>query len=142
MSNVKQKREEVLERLYDELLAQDKVTQTVEIVDAKGGKRVEIPAVQLVVALENARSNDEDIALKGDILAFDNANKVEDRDAERKRELMRLAATAGVTLVTNIVWGIIFVHELRATREFEVDGTETSAAGRWLKTSFPKVKMF
>jgi len=142
MSNVKQKREEVLERLYDELLAQDKVTQTVEIVDAKGGKRVEIPAVQLVVALENARSNDEDIALKGDILAFDNANKVEDRDAERKRELVRFAATAGVTLVTNLVWGVIFVHELRATREFEVDGTETSAAGRWLKTSFPKVKMF
>lgn len=140
--SVEKKREEVLERLYDELLEQDKVTKPVILIDAKGGQRAEIPAVQLVVALENARSNDEDIALKGDVLAFDNANKVEDRDAERKRELMRLAATAGVTLVTNIVWGIIFVHELRATREFEVDGTETSAAGRWLKTSFPKVKMF
>lgn len=155
--SVKQKREQVLERLYDELLAQDKIVDQTYSDDETGGKKKkDNTTVQLVVALESARSNDEDndlkekdldikerdLELRGDILAFDNANKEIDREAEQRRELIRLACTAGVTIITNVAWGMIFVHELRATRQFEVDGTETSAAGRWLKQSFPKMKLF
>ena len=142
--SLKQKREAVLEKLYDELLEDDLddfIARTYSG-DGTGDKRRQDPTVQLIVALENANSSDKEIDLKGDVLAFDNANKEIDRDAETKRELARILITAGVTIVTNVAWGMIFVHELKATRQFEIDGTETSAAGRWLKTSFPKVKMF
>ena len=144
MSNVKQKREQVLEKVYDELL-ENGVTDLMPSTTIHGvlddKKQRQAPIVQLIVALENANAAEEDLRLREDILDFDNAHKEIERKHNDRNELIKLGVTAGITIVSNVVWGMIFVHELQATRQFEIDGTETSAAGRWLKQSFPKFHM-
>lgn len=142
MSNVREKREQVLEKLYDKLLESNLDEFKLNAYSGSGpeGKKGQHPMVQLIATLEEAKAADEKIVLEGDVLAFDNANHEIDRTHEAKMEVAKLLATAGVTVITNVAWGMIFVHELKATRQFEVDGTETSAAGRWLKNSFPKMR--
>ena len=187
MSDVKQKREEVLEKLYDELLSTnlEEFKQNTNPCDVLDGKKTsQNPKIQLIVALENARATDSelerkdrdleikykeleqdlamksrelelkskdlelkdrDLDLKGEALAFDNAHYEIDKEHKERSDRGELAKTivsTFITLATNVVWGMIFVHEMQATRLFEVEGTETSAAGRWLKQSFPKVRLF
>ena len=139
--SIKQKREAVLEKIYDELLEGDfgefKASDRSGFgTDAKRAQQN--PMIQLIATLESANANEEENELKGETLAFDNAHREIDRQHADRSELMKLLVTSGITIATNIAWGLIFVHELEATRRFEIDGTETSAAGRWLKQSFPK----
>lgn len=156
MSSVKQKREQVLETIYDKLYEEglDDFMPNADStsVGPDGKLRIEsqknAPIVQLIVALENANAADEEnaikekeLSLKEDTLAFENAHHEIDRKHDDRNELIRLVVTSGVTLVTSVLWGVIMVHEMRATRLFEVEGTETSAVGRWLKQSFPKPRL-
>lgn len=165
-------RDDVLNKLYQDLLENGTDILTTGC-DGKDGKRGN-SAVQLIIALENARANEREelrrsheleekvrfdgeeiklrqkeadlrereIELRGDEIEFNNAHHQIDAKNNTRNELIRLGVTSGVTLVTSLIWGAIFVHELKATRQFEVEGTEVSAAGKWLKNSFPKVKLF
>lgn len=143
--SVEQKREQVLEKIYDELLEGDLdefMPNAYSAADSDGRKTPkQVPVVQLIVALENAKANDEEVAVKQDALEFDNAHHEIDRQHNDRNELVKVLATAAVNIAINVAWGMIFVHELKATRKFEIDGTEVSAAGRWLKQSFPKMRM-
>mgnify|MGYP006988905875 CR=1 FL=1 len=137
---IKQKREAVLEKVYDELLDSDLEEFKTEARSGFGTdtRKSQNQLVQLVVALEDAEAKDGELAVKSEELTFENANHEIDVEHEDRSELIKLLVTSGITILTNVVWGMIFIHELNATREFERDGTETSAAGRWLKQSFPK----
>jgi cellobiose-specific phosphotransferase system component IIA len=151
---VEQKREAVLEKIYDELLEDDGLTDFVNCciysTNAEGKKgSFKHPYLDLLSSLENARAQELELKLKAkeaqlkdDAQLFENANKEIDRKHEFKTELLKLAVTSGVSAITTAMWGLIFVHELKATRVFELDGTEGSAAGRWLKNSFPKPRVF
>ena len=136
--SIKEKREAVLEKIYDELLEgglDDFKPETRSFgTDGKKGPQM----VQLIVALEDAEAKEAELAAKSEELAFDNANHEIDVEHDDRKELIKILVTSGITIVTNVIWGVIFVHELKQTRLFEVEGTETSAAGRWLKQSFPK----
>lgn len=143
MSNLKSKREAVLEKLYDELLEKDVPDALAEYtMCGPDGKKAQNYLVQLIQTLENANAADDDIHLKADIVELDNANKSIEVMHNDRNELTKILVTAIVTMVTNVAWGIIFTKELEATRLFEVEGTETSAASRWLKQSFPKMRLF
>lgn len=168
-------REQVLEMCYERLLD----TNLEGIADnsfgnEKDGKKGTPPIVQLIVALENAQSNEQehqlkqdeleqkrveaehrvwldkettelqkrDLAVKEDALAFDNAKHDIDIKHEDRREIAKLVISSAITVAGTVVWATLFAQELEQTRVFEVKGTETSAASRWLKSSFPKVKMF
>lgn len=65
-----------------------------------------------------------------------------DRELQDKIKLRELIVNSCITIGTTALWGLIFVHELKATRTFEMTGTEVSAASRWLKNAFPKVRLF
>lgn len=163
MTCVEKKREEVLAQIYDRLLEEDGLDEFFDggVITLPDGKKVSKnhPAVQLIATLENARAADTsaflkkveldleqgelkvkegELKLKDDCALVDNANKEIDRKQAFKVEVLKALITAGVSVVTTAAWGMIFVHELKATRLFEIEGTEISAAGRWLKNSFPK----
>lgn len=137
---IKDKREAVLEKIYDELLKGDldDFKQNGYPSFGSDAKKGQQPLVQLIDTLEKANTAEEEAHIKEDALDFDNAHNELERQQEERTELIKLLVTSGITIATNLVWGMIFVHELNATRLFEKDGTETSAAGRWLKQSFPK----
>lgn len=138
--SIKEKREAVLEKIYDEMLEGDldDFKQNGYSGFGSDAKKGQQPLVQLISTLESANAAEEEARIKEDALDFDNAHNELERQQEKWMELIKLFVTSGITIATNIVWGMIFIHELNATREFETNGTETSAAGRWLKQSFPK----
>ena len=186
--SVNQKREEVLEKIYDRLLETDGLDEFFnegQFAYTVDGKRIskQHPSVQLIAALENARKDDTDLEkketelqlkmselqlketelqmkardfdikdaelelkqkefdLKDNQVLVDNAARDMDRRDHLKMEILKVLGTASVSLITTIMWGALFTHELRATRAFELEGTEVSAAGRWLKNSFPKPRV-
>lgn len=138
--SIREKREAVLEKIYDELLEGDldDFKQNGYPGFGSDAKKGQQPLVQLIGTLESANAAEREVQIKDDSLGFDNAHSELERQQEERTELIKLLVTSGITIATNLVWGMIFVHELNATRLFEKDGTETSAAGRWLKQSFPK----
>ncbi len=85
---------------------------------------------------------ERELEIKDRAAATDEVNAQTDREVQDKAKLRELIVNAAITIGQAALWGAIFVHELKATRIFEVEGTETSAAGRWLKNSFPKVRLF
>lgn len=169
--SVESKRDQVLEELYDRLLLDGEIDAffNSKVSVSPDGKKVakqQHPVVQLISTLESARVAEiearqkedsskkeaalkeqelslkkEELKLKDDIALTDNANRDMDRRHQMHIELLRDAITGAVTLVTTGIWSMIFIHELKQTRLFEIDGTEVSAAGRWLKNSFPKPKL-
>lgn len=143
MSDIKQKREAVLEKIYDELLdgGLDEFKSTAGTGFGNDAKKAQNPKVQLIVALENAAIAEGELELKSEELEFNNAHHQIDKEEHEKEERAKLIANAAVSLVTSALWAVIFVHELRQTRLFEVNGTETSAAGKWLKQAFPKMRV-
>lgn len=155
--SVDEKREKVLELIYEEMAhksnyAYDKTLA--EMIKALESARQAEKEHELKTAISekddaNAKADRElkerelelaekEFELKDTLALTDNANAEMDREARFKELLVNSALTLGNALL----WGIIFVGELKATRKFEETGTETSAASRWLKSSFPKVRFF
>ena len=142
MDDVKQKREQVLEMLYDELL-EDGLDEFKPVAYSSFGsdsKKGQQPKIQLIIALEDARAKEMELELKNETLEFDNAHHEIDKNQHAKEELVKVLVTSGITVLVNVAWLMLYKHELAQTRIFEVEGTETSAAGKWLKQSFPKMR--
>ena len=142
MIDIREKREKVLAKLYDTLLESDldEFKPTASTGFGSDAKRAQQnPMIQLIATLEDANAREADRDIKNEELAFDNAHHEIDNDQRKIEEAVKLCAT-GVTLVTSLVWAVIFVHEMNATRVFEVDGTPTSAADKWGRMLFPKFR--
>lgn len=155
--SVEEKREKVLELIYEEMAHKSNFSYDKTLADVvKSLESARLADQELAFKKAEAETSEEqenrdfelkekELALKEkefelkDALALtDNANAEMDR-AARKRELI---VTSCITAGQAILWGLIFVHELSMTRKFEETGTELSAASRWLKNSFPKVRLF
>lgn len=166
--SVEAQRDLVLERIYDRLLNEYELDEFFDNSPqySPDGKRVvkqQPPVAQLIATLESSRVAEmeahqkevssereaalkeqelalkkEELRLRDDVALTDNAQRDMDRKQQTHAEMLRAAVTVGTSVLTTAVWGVIFVHEMKQTRLFEVEGTEVSAAGRWLKSSFPK----
>lgn len=123
--SVGEQREKVLERLYEEMSRKSNFSYDEDL-------------AKVITALESARVAEKEFELKDTLALTDNANADMDRELRFRELIVNTCVTAGQALL----WGLIFVAELKATRRFEQTGTETSAASRWLKNSFPKVRLF
>ncbi len=85
---------------------------------------------------------ERELEIKHQAMLAEREDAKKDRELQEKARLRELIVNSCITVGTTALWGLIFVHELRATRKFEMTGTEVSAASRWLKNAFPKVKLF
>ena len=126
--SVDEKREKVLESLYEEMLH-------------KSNYHYDKDLAEVIKALEAARLAEKEFELKDAEVLTENANAVEARKLEDKIKLRELVVNTAVTLGQAALWATIFVLQMEATRKFEETGTETSAVSRWLKQSFPKMRL-
>lgn len=126
--SVDEKREQVLEAIYEEMAH-------------KSNYNYDKSLAEIIKALEAARLAEKEFELKDSVALTDNANAVEDRQQENKIKLRELITSSCLTIAQTAVWALIFVAEMSATRKFEETGVETSAVSRWLKSSFPKVRL-
>ena len=155
--SVDKKREEVLESLYEEMAHKSNYTydktlaETIKALESARAAEKEsklkenesqIKAKEMQLKEQELQLREKEFNLKDAVALTDNANAEIDRKQEDRIRLRELVVNSVVALLPALVWGTIFVVELTATRKFEETGTETSAASRWLKNSFPKVKGF
>lgn len=124
--SVEDKREQVLSRLYDEMqnlhsLASDEAAKLADIAST----------------LERARESDLNRAQDADLKDIEVIKETQE-DKNRRREAI---ASICVTAVTNVMWALVMTNEMHRTRMFETDGIETSSVSKWLKSSFPKIRM-
>ncbi len=125
--SVEDKREQLLERIYDEMLDMDSLS-------LEEAHRL----VDVAEKLENARDDDRDRVQQAELNDLEVIERTQ-QDKNRRREAI---ATICVTAATNILWAILMTHEMHATRKFEETNVETSSVSKWLKNSFPKIRAF
>lgn len=123
--SVEDKREKVLERIYDDMLGMDSLT-------LEEAERLS----DIADTLEKARDNDRRRVQEAEIKDLEVIEQTQ-QDKGRRREAI---ATVCVTAITNIAWGFFMAYEMYATRKFEEENVETSSVSKWLKNSFPKFR--
>lgn len=159
--SVKDERKKVLEMIYKEMGRHSNYSYPKELADiiktleaAEAAER-EFELKELDAEVNNANTErdfdlreqefdlkERELELRKELAAAESTNAQLARELENTIKLRELITHACITIGQAALWGAIFVHELKATRLFEVEGTETSAAGKWLKNSFPKVRLF
>ena len=123
--SVEDKREKVLERIYDDMLDMDSLA-------LEEAERLS----DIADTLERARDNDLCRIQEADVKDLEVIERTQQDKSRRREAIADICATA----ITNIVWTFFMAYEMYATRKFEEENVETSSVSKWLKNSFPKFR--
>ena len=123
--SVTEKREEVLERVYDDMLSMD-------CLSSDEAKALASIANTLEHAREQERCRIQDAEIK-DLEVIENTQR------EKNRRIETIVSIC-MPAITNAIWIFVMAYEMHATREFEVKNVETSSVSKWLKSLFPKIR--
>lgn len=123
--SVEDKREQVLERIYDKMLVLDSLSEE-EAYRLSG----------IAEKLEGARDDDRDRAQRAE---HDDMEVIERTQQEKSRRREAIVSIC-ITAATNVMWTFFMAYEMHKTRKFEEKNVETSAVSKWLKNMFPKIR--